>query len=361
MCKFNNFSTIRLSFIIFLCLLISSCAFGKKTPRISSELRKPAIDLSQEIALFEQTPSSDYYTIGEEDVLEIGVWKSLGLQEAEAGKEKVKEYLIARGDTLDISVWQWPDLARSAIVRPDGKISFPLVGDIDAEGKTLTELDDEITQKLSAYIKSPEVSVMITAFGMAATGAAPEISFIKIEELSAKEVVAPDGNIYLPLAGAVRASGLTLNQLRHRVKEKVADYVKNPEVSVTIKTFGGKKVIVLGEVNDPGVYRPTSKTSVLELISLAGGYTDDAVLKSVMLIRGSLDNPEVKVLDINAVIKKGDVSQNLEVKPQDIVYVPKTIISDVNYFLTQLLGPLTSSSSAVGAIRAVRIGPSPKK
>jgi len=350
--KLKYIYSLKIFFVLCLCLLNTSCA-SKKSPEFASELRRPGA----EIGGFE----GDYYIIGEDDALEIDVWKTLSVRKAEEAGEEESEYLINQGDTLDISVWQWPDLTTGAIVRPDGKISFPLVGDITAAGKTLTELDNEITEKLLDFIKSPEVSIMITGFGVAELGIAPDIAFAKIEDLSSKETVAPDGNIYLPLVGAVRASGLTLNQLRHRVKEKVNKYVDNPEVSITIKTFGGKKIIVLGEVNDPGVYRSYGKIKIVELIALAGGYTQDAVLRSVMLVRGDLDNPEIRTIDVNAAIKKGDRSQNIEVEPQDIVYVPKTFIADFNYFLEQLLGPMTSSTSAIDAIKAIRIGPSPKK
>ena len=77
-----------------------------------------------------------------------------------------REYYLDIGDVLDISVWQIPDLSRSeVIVRPDGKISFPLIGDVKTVGLTLTQLDNIVTEKLKTYVKSPEVSVMITRFG----------------------------------------------------------------------------------------------------------------------------------------------------------------------------------------------------
>jgi polysaccharide export outer membrane protein len=77
---------------------------------------------------------------------------------------KQVEYQVARGDTLEVFVWQHPDLTRDIIVRPDGKISVSLIGDIDVAGRTLTEIDKEIEKKLSEYIVSPEVSVTIKKF-----------------------------------------------------------------------------------------------------------------------------------------------------------------------------------------------------
>ena len=74
------------------------------------------------------------------------------------------EYFINNNDTLEVFVWKNPDLSRDVIVRPDGKISLPLAGDIDAAGQTLIQLDKKITQKLSAYIRDPQVSVAIKKF-----------------------------------------------------------------------------------------------------------------------------------------------------------------------------------------------------
>jgi len=353
--KFMKIYDKRFFIAILISILISSCATAKREKQFSADLRKAALKLAQQ----DSFPKNDYYTIDQDDILDITVWKSLGLKEGETEKE----YFINEGDSLEISVWQWPDLLKNVVVRPDGRISFPLAGDIQAKGKTLTALDDEITEKLSSFIKSPEVSIMLTTFG---TGQSeyflkPEISFVKVNELSAEQAVAPDGNIYLPLIGAVQASGLTLNQLGLKIKDSVVQFVQNPEVSVTIKQFGGRKLIVLGEVLDPGVYLFTGKATVLEAIGWAGGYTRNAVLKNVFVIRGDLSKPEVFNLNLRSVLDKKDMTQNLAIQARDVIYVPRTVVAEVSHILSQLLGPLTSSSSAVTAIKTIRTGPSPKK
>jgi len=74
------------------------------------------------------------------------------------------EYFIAAQDSLEIFVWQNPDVSKNVIVGPDGKISYPLVGRVEAAGKTIGQLEKEITEKLSKYIKSPQVSIMVTQF-----------------------------------------------------------------------------------------------------------------------------------------------------------------------------------------------------
>jgi len=72
------------------------------------------------------------------------------------------EYRIGVGDALQISVWRNPELSLSVPVRPDGKISMPLIGDIMAAGSTATGLSDLIVKNLSSYVKNPQVTVIVT-------------------------------------------------------------------------------------------------------------------------------------------------------------------------------------------------------
>lgn len=175
-----------------------------------------------------------------------------------------REYYIDVGDVLDISVWQIPDLSKSeVIVRPDGKISFPLIGDIKTEGLTLTLLDNIITERLKTYVKAPEVSIMIRRFGEQAN-----------------------------------------------------------------------KVIILGEILGPGVYKFSGPPSITELIASAGGYTKYAVLNSIMVIRGDIrTKPEVTRVNFAQIIKGARLSENIFLKPNDIVYVPRSFIGNINTFL----------------------------
>lgn len=182
----------------------------------------------------------------------------------EAPLTEEREYYLDIGDVVDVSVWQIPDLSRSeVIVRPDGKISFPLVGDIKTEGITLTQLDNIITEKLKNYVKTPEVSVMIRRFGETAN-----------------------------------------------------------------------KVVVLGEIMSPGVYKFGSAPTITEVIASAGGYTKYAVLNSIMIIRGDVrTKPEVIRANVAKVLTSGRVSQNIFLKPNDIIYVPRSFIGKINVFL----------------------------
>ncbi|MHB8412019.1 MAG: polysaccharide biosynthesis/export family protein [Candidatus Acidiferrales bacterium] len=72
-----------------------------------------------------------------------------------------KSYVIGENDVLEIDVWKEKEISRTIPVRPDGKISLPLVGEIQAAGLTPMQLQDDLTQRLKAYIENPEVTVIV--------------------------------------------------------------------------------------------------------------------------------------------------------------------------------------------------------
>lgn len=77
----------------------------------------------------------------------------------------VEEYILGATDVVRVSVWRNEDLSTSVPIRPDGKISVPLVGDIQASGRTPEALAGDIEERLSAYIREPQVSIVVTSMG----------------------------------------------------------------------------------------------------------------------------------------------------------------------------------------------------
>jgi polysaccharide export outer membrane protein len=86
----------------------------------------------------------------------------LGLTGLDVSAGAAAEYALGPEDTLHIAVWKDDSLSREVIIRPDGMISFPLVGDVQAEGRTVEELKKELTTRLTAYVQDPVVSVIVT-------------------------------------------------------------------------------------------------------------------------------------------------------------------------------------------------------
>jgi polysaccharide export outer membrane protein len=171
------------------------------------------------------------------------------------------------------------------------------------------------------------------------------------KDLDQEVIVRPDGMISFPLTGDILVEGLTLSQLKKEITDKLKEYIKYPEVSISVKKLGGQKIIVLGEVSSEGVYQGTGKMTVLEAIASAGGFTSNAVVSSVILIRGGFSSPKGIRLNLNRALLKADMSQNMYLEPQDIIYVPKKFIANVNYFVNQIIGPISQGAYSTEKLR----------
>ena len=118
-------------------------------------------------------------------------------------------------------------------------------------------------------------------------GSGDEITFNvwRNEDLKRTVKIDPSGNIHLPLAGEIMASGLTIPQLREEVTLRLSKYIINPQVDINVSTLRSKKFHIFGEVRSPGTFTLDQKILVWEGISKAGGFTNDASEKSVLLVR----------------------------------------------------------------------------
>lgn len=94
----------------------------------------------------------------------VGCATDAGMTVDASAPEPKHEYLIGAGDTININVWRNPEVSQSVPVRPDGKISMPLVEDLQASGKTTTQLARDIEQVLGKFLQQPVVTVIVTGF-----------------------------------------------------------------------------------------------------------------------------------------------------------------------------------------------------
>jgi len=161
------------------------------------------------------------------------------------------DYIIGPEDVLEITVWKNADLSKLVQVRPDGRISLPLVGDVSAVGRTAAQLTDDIATRLKSYME-------------------------------------------------------------------------NPTVSIVIKEVNSYQIYVLGEVNKPGKYPLKSKTTLLQAITVASGFTPVAARNKIVVFRFGKDGEgltKIKASYDDIVLRDGS-SQNIELKPGDQIVVP---------------------------------------
>lgn len=168
-------------------------------------------------------------------------------------KPVTADYLIGPGDTLQVFVWRNPDLSVTVPVRPDGKISTPLVEDMVAVGKTPSQLARDVEKALAVYVKSPQVNIIVT---------------------------------------------------------------------VPASVFSQVKVI--GQVLHPQAVAYRDGMTVLDAVLAVGGLTQFAAGNRARVVRTVNGKSQEFKIKLDAIVNKGDMSQNLALLPGDVVVVPET-------------------------------------
>jgi len=203
----------------------------------------PALGIAQDVDTKKALANSARATSGAADKSLLAADKSLLIV--------TPDYIIGPEDILEITVWKNADLSKQVQVRPDGRISLPLLGDISAVAKTPVQLTEEISAGLRAYME-------------------------------------------------------------------------NPTISLLVKEVNSYQIYVLGEVNKPGKYPLKSKTTLLQGITVAGGFTAMAARNKIVVFRFSKDGEgltKLKASYDDIVVRDGSV-QNMELKPGDQIVVP---------------------------------------
>lgn len=151
-----------------------------------------------------------------------------------------------------------------------------------------------------------------------------EITVWRNADLSKTVAVRPDGRVSLPLVGDVTAVGRTAAQLAEDISSRLKEFKENPQVSIVVREVNSYTVFVLGEVTKPGKYPLKSKTTLLQAITIAGGFTPVAARNKLVVFRFS-DAGE-KDLKIKAsyddIVLRDSSGQNVVLKPGDTIVVP---------------------------------------
>jgi polysaccharide export outer membrane protein len=189
-------------------------------------------------------------------------------------------------------------------------------------------------QTAAVPIKPPASTTGATPSAVTANGAAvppdysiaPEdvlsIVYWHDKDMTSDVTVRPDGKISLPLLNDVTAAGLTPAELRDRLIDASKKFFEDPAVTVVVKEMNSRKVFITGEVVKPGPYPMTGPTTVLQLISIAGGLREYADAKNIVIIRTEKGRPVSYRFNYKDVASRKDLRQNIELKPGDTIIVP---------------------------------------
>ena len=148
------------------------------------------------------------------------------------------------------------------------------------------------------------------------------VLFWRDKDMSYDVVVRPDGKISLPLVNDIQAGGLTPGQLRDNVNTIARRFLEEPSVTVVVKQINSRKLFITGQVEKPGPYPMSGTTTVLQLISMAGGLKEFTDGKRILIMRTKDGKQTGRMFNYREVTSGKHLEQNIELHPGDTVVVP---------------------------------------
>jgi protein involved in polysaccharide export with SLBB domain len=275
--------------------------------------------------------------------------------------EGIPEYRVGPMDVLEINSHFGDKMTTTTVtVNGRGRISYSFVDNLEVTGLTPTQIDQELTKRLSQYIRSPRVHVLVKEFRSKSASVMGELSSIRGSTFGKSA----SGRIYLQgrtnltdliaLGGGytvdadikniklIRGAETYLINLFDIIER--ADEVQNviiedkDVVNVPELPQFGERVYVLGEVNYQGIFALKDAQDLLGALALAGNTTRLAKTENTLVVRGYGDGkkPLVMMADLNALLRGADLSQNIKLASGDLVYVPRMLIGDINDWIANI-------------------------
>lgn len=170
------------------------------------------------------------------------------------------------------------------------------------------------------------------------------IKYLYHPELDTKVPVGPSGDITLQVAGIVRAAGLTPSQLEQLIRERSQHRLREPEISVVVASLAERTVYVGGEVRIPGAVTYRKGMTPLQAILERGGFTSTSRIDSVLRLSGTQGTR----IDLTQPLRDG-TPEGIELAVNDVIYVPRTFIGDVNLFVQQYIRDVLPIQPRIGA------------
>ena len=242
-------------------------------------------------------------------------------------------YVIGIGDILEIQVWDNKDLNQTVFVRPDGKVSLPLVGEIQAGGQTVMQLQELLNQAYSKTVKGASVTVIVKEIKSRPVYFVGGFAKPGVEQLTRDmtllSAISTVGGL-LPAADG--ENGFILRGGK-RIPVDFTKLIQKGDVSQNIPLQVGDSVVapvadlvyVHGEVKTPGAIKSTSDLTVLRAISQVGGVTPLGARGRVEILRGQGEKKERLVVDVDKMMKSPNENPDVRLKPGDIVFVPQRL------------------------------------
>ena len=162
-----------------------------------------------------------------------------------------------------------------------------------------------------------------------------EVQFRLTPEFNFTATIQPDGYISSQITGDVNVGGMTISQISQAVAQKATARLKDPEVGVVLKDFVKPHFVVTGEVAKPGSYELRGDIGLIQAIALSGGFVNSSAKRTqVILVRkANSEYAEVKVFDLRKLMNPGNVREDITLRPDDMVVVPRNALSKIEPYL----------------------------
>lgn len=186
-----------------------------------------------------------------------------------------------------------------------------------------------------------------------------DISVARHSEFSGVFPVNQEGKIQYKFIGDIDVSGYTKKELEARIRNIISGYVVQPQVDVTIVDFRSKVIYVIGEVGFPGKYYMRSETiPIREAVVQAGLPTVGAAMRKCRLISpGQPGKVKTRYVNIYSVLYGGNLRNNVEMKPGEILYVPSTIMAKIFKVVAPISAPIVSAADAQTGVTTLNTKP----
>ena len=269
----------------------------------------------------------------------------------------VPVYLLGPGDLLEVTLRDEDVSFEEVLVRPDGNISFSLVENLPAQGLTVSELDSALTAALRRYLRDPKIDVEITEHRSKLVSVLGAILSINTAGKQTGQGRYPLRTRTTVLDIILEAGGTTEDAQLDKVQlirggrpytlnlqralstgDQSYNVILQAGDMVVVPGSGqlNKKVVVLGEVAHPNVYMFPEDTYLLDAMSKAGGMSPTALRDDIRVIRATSEGPRMFTVNFDRITRHLDLAQNMLLFNNDIVFVPRSFIGDVNEALAKI-------------------------
>ena len=246
-----------------------------------------------------------------------------------------KKFKISIDHTISVKFVTAPSLNETQRVLPDGTVVLPYLGPVKVVGKTIPELTRYLTSRYRSILRDPIIYVTVPEFRAAIKELKKDLHTAP-RGLSRLVTVAPDGYATFPLLGEIFVAGKTVAEVDSMLDKKYDEYLKGLHVDLFLQKTAGASIYVFGEVGKSGVVPIEKPISVIQAITMAGGYTPNADLRYVVVFRRHENRVIGRRINLKRLLTGNNPEGFFYLRPDDIVFVPKTRVASIADLMSQV-------------------------